>query len=297
MRKILASVLLIATCTLATGFILARRGAPGGALQRNNKDLAGAGLVFISPADQDYDKELAAFLKKKDGLTKEAADSVRPYSVILVNRSNNDLIAYAIKWESVDAEGARASQLDSYIQPGTLMGEDPPGDEKIKEMGSAVRAHQSRLLFWGGFDGDLRTQGKEDVVDQQLKGAVSITASLDCAVFDDGTSVGPDTSDFFSQVDGQVQAKKDLLRAIHSQYFSGKPPGEILDAVGALASQPEENLSNNSPGSYYRYYRRQFAGEIAAIRKYEKDDVRTIMRALQPLRKKWKELKKTEKTN
>jgi hypothetical protein len=297
MRKILASVLLIAACTLAMGFILAKRGATGRALQRNSKDLASDGLVFISPTHQDYDKELAAILKKQDGATKEAADSVRPFSVILVNRSNKDVIAYAVQWEAVDAEGARAGQIDSYIQPGTLMGADPPDDEKIKAMGSAVRAHQSRLLFWGGFDGDLRTLSKGGGVDPQLAGAVSVTASLDCAVFDDGTAVGPDTSNFFSQVEGQVQAKKDLLRSIHSQYFSGKPPVEILDAVGALAAQPEENPSDNSPSSYYRYYRKQYAGEIAAIRRYEKDDVRTIMRALQPLKKKWKDLKKAEKTH
>lgn len=173
------------------------------------------------------------------------------------------------------------------------MGETP--SEEVSDMlGVAIKARRARLLFWGGLDTDLVTLSREDIVDPELTAAVSVTASLDCVVFEDGTAVGPDTTNLFSQVEDQVQSKKDLLQTIHTQYFSGRPPKEILDDTDELAAQPEAAPSNNSLGSYYRYYRKQYAGEIAAIRKYERDEARTIMRALRPLKKKWKYLKKSK---
>lgn len=297
MRNLFAAILLVVMCTLVTGFFLTKKRVPGSTVQFNSKDLSNNGLILIEPTDDSYDKELAITLKRKDTTIREMAESIRPFSVILVNKGKKEVIAYAIKWEAVDAAGNTISRVDSYVQPGVLMGITPSGDEKINEIGIAIRAHQSRLLFWGGMDNDLGMLSKEEMVNPELAHAISITASLDSVVFDDGTAVGPDSTKFFSQVESEVQAKKDLLQIIHSKYFKGTSMKEILDTVGMVAAEPEETPSVNSPGSYYRYHRRLFANEISSIRKFEKDDKKTIMRVLQPLKNKWKAPKKVEQSH
>src|SRR5207302_6152276 len=49
---------------------------------------------------------------------------------------------------------------------------------------------------------------------EQLAQAANITISLDSAVFDDGTVIGPDNAGSFDMLQAAIAAKKDLLVSI-----------------------------------------------------------------------------------
>jgi hypothetical protein len=174
----------------------------------------------------------------------------------------------------------------------------------LSSLGHTIRHNQALFLVWGGLEEELKERlisneqetflaATMNELNSQLTQAVSITASIDCAVFEDGTAVGLDSAGLVEQLQAQVQAKKDLLQMVHHQYFTGLSPRTILDMVQSMAdNQSQTTQLDNSPDSHYKYYKKLFAEEIANMRKVSGDDKQVIGRALQPLRKKWKVLSK-----
>jgi hypothetical protein len=313
MRSKIFGVLIVVTSAIALGFVRGGREVNATRLQLNLKDLSSNKLFLVGPVHADFDGELSAALKGKDAAERTAMESIRPFSVFLKNKNERNVIAYGVKWQIVKEDGRVITQYDSYVEPSRLMGADqvPGGDNR----GDTLKSNSSKLLSWGNLKEEAElsaghsqsdypeisepetTNGRTSPTLQRLKAAVagasSLTVSIDGAVFEDGTFVGPDGQGFLAKLQAQLKAKKDLLRQLHFEFFKGKLPKEILDEVQRVAESPEgEMLTDNSPESSYKYFRRLYANEIISIRNaYAGDDKKAILRAIEPLLKKWADLK------
>jgi len=69
-----------------------------------------------------------------------------------------------------------------------------------------------------------------------LRSYTIFSVSIDGIVFNDGTFVGEDQNLFFETLEGNIQARKDVLTALASDKAAGKKDTDILDEI----------LSNNS---------------------------------------------------
>lgn len=309
---------LAALMLATTGFVSTQQGGNANKLQHKVKDLPEEGLTLIGPAHQDFNKELSKILKSNKLDSQAAADGVRPFSVLLKNSGKRDVIAYNLKWEIANGDGSTSTQYDQYLEPSVLMGAGKrPNDGSEPAGGIAIRANQVRLLTWAHLGDGLIAEdtasagitdqprqgsagGEEGVLLESLHAslghATGLTVTLDCAVFDDGTAVGPDDAGFFMKFKAQVDAKRDLLLMIQHSYAAGQAPEAILNAVKSFAgSSAGARLSDDSPTSHYNFYRRLFAQEILSIRANAvRDDRQAVLLAIQPLRKQWPALKKKQ---
>lgn len=311
---VLAALMLAVT----TGFVSTQQGGTANRLQHKVKDLPDEGLTLIDPVHQDFDKELSKILKSKKVESPAAADGIRPFSVLLKNNSKRDGIAYNLKWEITNGDGSVSTQYDQYLEPSVLMGEIKRSNDGSEPAGGvAIRANQVRLLTWADIGDGLIAEdtASAGVMDQPRQGsaggedgelleslhaslghATGLTVTLDCAVFEDGTAVGPDAAGFFMKFKAQVDAKRDLLLMIQHSYAAGQSPEAILNAVKSFAdSTVGARLSDDSPTSHYNFYRRLFAQEILSIRANAvRDDRQAVLLAIQPLRKQWPSIKKKQ---
>lgn len=314
MKTIFSVMLVLIVLSAVTGFIWRLEGNNRSKLQFNTKDIQDEGLVLVSPASGEYETELSTLLRNKDDSIQTRLESARPFTTFIRNRSKRKVVAYALKWQIVRTDGSSITQFDSYAEPSLLMGGSlSDNDESNFSRRSLIQNDRARLVSWGGAADDIlnsselsstassagsaTTRNEPSLLDNlntELERAASVNVSLDCAVFDDGSCVGPDTLGFFDQLQAQVQAKKDLLQMIHLKHFTGKDSATIWSEVEAIAQSPEgATLSDNAPINHYKFYRRLFANELLTIRRASKvDDKDAILRAIEPLRKKWLPLRK-----
>jgi hypothetical protein len=82
--------------------------------------------------------------------------------------------------------------------------------------------------------------------------------SIDAAFFDDGTFVGPDTSNFFAQTKAVVSAKRDFLNELAAEVGnSGKTTDSFDQRLQQIATQSIESLdSSSTPTDYYNFFKK-----------------------------------------
>jgi hypothetical protein len=79
-----------------------------------------------------------------------------------------------------------------------------------------------------------------------LANYTDITVSIDGVFFEDGTFVGPDTTNFFAQAQAVVAAKRDLPQQISDQLQSKKQPMEIYKTLEEVTARAAATLDANS---------------------------------------------------
>lgn len=61
-----------------------------------------------------------------------------------------------------------------------------------------------------------------------------MTVIADGIFFDDGTFIGPDTTDFFTEVKAQMDARRELLSEIRDELKAGKKADEVFGRLEAI---------------------------------------------------------------
>jgi hypothetical protein len=325
MKRIFLVVLAIIGMLTAIGGVLSRnRGVQAVSVQVNVKDIPKYGLTLISPSDPSFNDMASALLKGNQNAMFEA---LKPFSALLKNTGDLAVVGYNLKWEMMGADGTIAARDAGWANPGALMDRGAPGMEYLStSAGFAIKPHSARLISfafsvgedeWGGSIGayaggsadpasidpsktaKLQQAARDkdwrpfiDMMKAELQSYTSITISIDGVFFEDGTFVGPDTTQYFARIKANIDAKRDLLQEIAFAMEHKRTYDEIFGDMEELANSPKNiERADASPGEYYEYYKKIYADEVVRMRRAMGNE-KAIAMSLQPLRRQWPVLKK-----
>jgi len=291
----LIAILLVAVgATAATGVIKGSHSSPQRInLQFNTKDIPGSGLNIVTPADPDFDGTVKARL----GAKMAVIEPLLPFTVLLRNSGDRTVIAYSLKWELMRNDGQTLTQNRSYTTLWKLMGvEGADRDGNIIRPNSFALAAPANLDLNHFADNEVNNDPKlqEYVTNirSELAAFSGMTVTLDGVFFDDGTFVGPDTTDYFLKVKKLRDARRDLYLELQLALKQGKPSNQALQRVEDVASEPDVRLTSSAtPDDYYKKYKKEAASELLRIRKSSGDD-KAVERAVELLKNSWLDLKK-----
>lgn len=280
-------------------------------LKTHIKDLPQHNLRLIGPSDPSFDERLRKELK---GESNEVVDTLKPFSVFLENKGGSSVVAFLIQWCFTRADGSNQYYRKAVLNPQALMDGENLSPELRRQSGRIERdsAIYLSLLSTDG-SGILRTeitskeaeelkQGKRFDQSSLLRrfGAeaaqfTDITVSIDAAFFEDGTFVGPDTSNFFTQTKAVIDAKRDFLNELQAGLSnSAEARDSFYGHLQDTATQPMEPIdSSSTPTDYYNYFKKVSAGEFLQTKKLEGENKATA-RALRPMKKPWAKLRKKD---
>src|ERR1041385_6363304 len=305
---LLFSLLFVLGTSGISGFILS--GTSDVNLNIHKKDLPESGLVFVLPSDSIFDQKFSKAITRQPEF---ATVGQKPISVLLENKTQKTVVAYRIVWAFTTVEGVTHHSNSTYSSPRALMeGEDlaPDMERQTKKIipneailfsaipigrdgrpTVAVEATAERLqkIQQGQ---KLDTDELREIAAAQLSKYTDITVSLDGAFFDDGTFVGPDSTEFFEEMSAQIKASSDLLDEISRRVHSSVPKQEILQDLESIANQATKSLGPNSTANdHYNYYRIYYAKHVVRSRKPLGDD-EAITEARRSKDRGWAELRK-----
>ena len=318
-KRISIVLILVLALTTSTGFVWSKVKKPM-SVQFNVKDLPEHGLMLVGPAEHSFAERFGAYTKSDKGRKSRPAPLL---AVFVINNSDRNLVAYALKWELLRADGRLLTSIQVFSSPGVLMGEGLPSEAILATApGEIIRPHSSRFITLAaspefkatpGVSTDIvstssleeaeqmrRTVQENDpsllaqIVGRQQTQFTNVTVSLDGAFFDDGTFVGPDTSDFFGRMQAQIEAKQDILRelALVSENRKTKAAAfnelELAAIAGATAREAEApDLLTNPRGFWRKVYANEFLKMKSSL-----GAERALALALQPHQKLWPVLRK-----
>lgn len=275
------------------------------------KDVPQHNLRLIGPSDPSFDGRLREELK---GESIEVVDTLKPFSVFLENKGAKTIVAYLIQWCFTKPDGSNQYYRKAVVNAQALM-EGGILSSEVRRQAGQVEPNSAIFLSLLSPDGSgiLRTevspkeaeefkQGKR--FDQssllrrfsaQAEKYTEITVSLDAAFFEDGTFVGPDTTNFFEQTQAVVNAKRDFLNELAAGVSnSGGNKDSFYGRLRETANQPIESLdSKSTPADFYNYFKKLSASEFLRMKDVQGDD-KAIEMALRPTKQPWATLLKKD---
>ncbi|MDQ3803896.1 MAG: hypothetical protein M3416_08730 [Acidobacteriota bacterium] len=298
--KILVALLLLAVgLSTATGFKVGDRDFQAAGTIFNTKDLAEYGVTIVNPADPAYDAMVAGLSENKPNVMVEA---LRPFSVFIKNTSGRTVVAFALKWELMQPDGKiRIDESDNTALWSLTGGEVSNMSEGVIRPGAAwfstpfhPEAPHVPPTRGGSDAARSEPEATEELnrLREELAQYTNITVSLDGAFFDDGTFVGPDSTEFFAKVEAMRNARYDLLDSVKKNLTQGSPPDEVFGNLKEIENGPAPQLSSSSsPADYYSAFRKATAAELLRVRETY-GDAQPVERVMQKLRKPWPVLRK-----
>lgn len=294
MKKTIPIVLsLIVVVTTATGFFFSKI-TENMQIRINAKDLPEHGLVIIKPSDPDFDSLTADYLR---GMPSDEIESIRPLSVFIKNSGDKTVVAYAVVWEGIEANGkkdsykkfvanaealtdreeyfaalARTTNLDDTISPSTarlISLLSVPSNNSIGGSGSSLQHSQNQS-----------GQNPKNLASQLLTKYTDVTVSIDGVVFEDGSFAGPDTTGFFEKINAQVEAKNELIADITENLRLGKTRDDVFKDIEAKAAGENIKLDDKTPpAEYHKFFTKLYAGRFNQMRKaFGEDETLAIVR-------------------
>jgi len=240
------------------------------------KDLPNYGLTLLSSQDHFFEKLLTSVLGNE---TTPETDSLKPYTVILRNNSTKILVAYSLRWEYTNPDGrrihvdysdgdiarlmdgsARKATTDYYkagptLEPNSLVIVTPSIALKTNS-GSRERASDPN------YKDVLRR------LNSRFSQARDISVTVDGAVFEDGTFVGPNATHLFEKFGAELRAEQQLTEQVVLAANQNRSMGDVVREIQA-------SLPNSTPQLYFapdgtlsgydEYYRYQYASRFASI--------------------------------
>lgn len=226
----------------------------------NIRDFPEHGISLIAPTDAALAKSAPA----------------DPYSVVLRNTSNRVVAGYAIKWECSDGKTEyidRAINNDRIVSNVAavvfLHGEEQERREVINRTAQVIKPHSTWLI---SFDFPARQIGvageqpapefDEAMFDDVRAACPNMTVIADGIFFDDGTFIGPDTSNFFTETKTQMDARYELLMEVQNQLKSGKNRDEVFSELERIRDKTQSLGDQPTISDLRAYFRSMFAMDL-----------------------------------
>jgi len=309
-KTIVLSLSLVILVSFLSGFALSRSSQMV-SIKMHIKDLPQDNLRLISPSDPSFDERLRKELK---GESNEVVETLKPFSVFLENKGGRPVVAYLIQWCFTRADGGNQYYRKAVLNPQALMDGEDLSPELARQSGRIER-DSAIFLSLVSIDGSgmLRAEVSPKEAEEFRQGKTAdqasllqrfiaqagqyaeITVSIDGAFFDDGTFVGPDTSNFFAHTKAAIDAKRDLLNEIALGLSNSAMTTDSLYAhIQATAAQTSESIdSESTPTQYYNYFKTFYASDILQTKKLHGQD-KALAMAAQSMKKPWAILRKKQ---
>jgi hypothetical protein len=282
----------------------------------SKRDIPEYGILIITASDNSFTEDINRWTRGRTNVFNENATALLPFSFFIKNMSNKDIIAYKLRWEVRNSEGAVKSYVRSYFQPDSIMGvpnqdNNPRSDnestkirknsagfftiiptpfenETVPDSGIDERLRQKYEVFNESIRNGSLSRFVSTTLPEELAQTTEITVYVEGALFEDGQYVG-ESDELFTYVKAYTSAKRDLLRLIINEIRNGVSPSTILDGVSVIANEPR-NYSHNEMSSFrnlYNLFRKQRAEDIIKMRQAFRNDNKTLGIALKPYKNQW----------
>lgn len=294
---ILIASALVVLVMMTTGLIPVKKDNKKVMSNFNIKDISEHGLVIIGPDDKSFSSLLDAALQLRPEASREDLQS---HVIFLKNEGRQVVVAYSLKWEFLRADGTIVTKRKSYLNRSGLMGQEEdrnggqtinPGDTWFFSLTDVfkVEATDSSKLGAGNKMG-IRRKNPNSLA-KEMATYTGVTVSLDGVFFDDGTFVGPDTTDFFTETKARRSARLDLMLELEKQVKEGKTDNAFKQMEGFVKEPVVKRSGRPTSTDYYNLNKRRYAEELLEVRKALGDE-EAAKKILSSLRKTWPELRK-----
>jgi ribosomal protein S16 len=296
MQKILTGVLLTAIGVVVFYSAFQQHKSP---MRISAKDIPKYGLVMVTPAQPEFE-DLKSNLPS-EGLLPDQLN--QPY-VFIKNVSDKRVIAYSINWTLLKDDGRTVTKTKSYSRADLLMGKEAPDDQGDRIL---LRPGKARLFSLSGYgDGQETTLGlphgkggsSDPQVVQKLEQAglierannelmhtVSVTVTLDGAIFEDGAFVGDNVTKLFERTAAKVETKNKMVEDIVRWLAEGATPTDVMKHLQEKAADLKNSdvvpRGDASSEEIQNHHAKRFLDDALGIRFGAGDDELAIRRILE----------------
>lgn len=257
----------------------------------NLKDLPEHGISLVAPSDPAF--------------TKGTTVRIDPHSAILRNTSNRWVVGYSLKWQCSDGQTETTNRnlsndrLVSHVVGFSFMyGEESERKAILNTVEDVIKPHTTWLISFDsarqikGASEEVNADLDEAAVAQVLAACPTMTVIVDGIFFDDGTFIGPDTTNFFTQVKTQVDARYEILQGVEKDLKSGKSPSEVFEKLEQIRDHEKAPEGGKmTVDELLSYFRKVFAQDVLAKKNAGGSD-KAIQDIQQLLSKPWVNLRK-----
>ena len=145
-------------------------------------------------------------------------DALLPYTVIIWNDTDREITAYSVVWYSTAPDGLVTKKLRTTL-PGVNL--RPDSTQVVSLM---------LTLETGGLNVDPSTENAIRSLVAFFSKQAAVRISLEAALFDDGTAIGPDSEDWLTRWKAELDAEKHVFTVATST-----PASEVRAVLGQLA--------------------------------------------------------------
>lgn len=258
----------------------------------NIRDLSEHGLSLIAPSDP-------VLTKNRETVT------FNPYSIILKNASGRPVVGYSIKWECFDGKVESANRDMSHdVRASHILGivltygQESDRRGILNRLQGAIKPHSTwfisedgaRPLSTGVDDAET---GFDEAAFAEVRAACPImTVTLDGIFFDDGTFIGPDTTEFFDRVKTQMDTRYELLQGILNDLKTGKAPSEVFRGLEQIRDREGQPQGGEMTRKELRsYFRNKYAQDVLGKKEMWGPD-KALEDVQQMLSRPWAKLRK-----
>jgi hypothetical protein len=261
------------------------------------KDFPEHGILLITPSDPAFTHLEAKLINSKGA---SIADS---YSVFLKNTGSRAVVGYRIKWECADGRGEVSGRdVSNIVSWVFLHGDEHDRRVAMNRSAEIINPNSTWFISYGaeerpveGHDADATSRPsafEEGERPAALAGCSGVTVIADGIFFDDGTFVGPDTTDFFTEVSSQLEARYEILRGVLDDVAAGKKPDEIFKRLEVIRDRNSVKLGYHpTRDEFLTYFRGLFAQDVLGAKKFQGADG-AIEEAQSLLSRPWVKLRK-----
>jgi hypothetical protein len=285
-------------------------------IQVNIKDLPEDGIILVSPSDPAFDKEVASLVSENPSERKQFIDVAKPFCVFIKNTGTREIAGYRLKWELLKADGEIITDWSSASAP-TLLSRDDRSSRRITMAGSlpispgstlfvSMESVMAKLLY--SSKNSQANQIEETIKkrnsmmsqlstinQEKIQSVAGVIVTVDCAYFEDGTFVGPDTGNLLSETQGYIDAERELALMARQHIQERKRLDELFDKLKSIADESDALPGSRPSASDYKHLHLKIhARSLLKIRDKGGDDV-AIEYTQQPLNKTWAKLQKKAK--
>jgi hypothetical protein len=251
-------------------------------------DLPEHGILLMPPSDLAF--------------TKGKAVPIDPYSILLENTSTQAVVGYAIKWECWDGKtetSARDLSLDRILLHVLgvvfLYGEESDRRSLLNRMDDVIRPHSTWLIANDYPAREINQEVNAELIEAAIAevnaACPTMTVTADGVFFEDGTFIGPDTTNFFARVKTQMNVRSEIYQGVQNELKSGKTPGEVFRGLEQIRDREGLEYSDETIDELRSYYRNLFARDVLGKKEVWGTD-KAIEQVHQLLSKPWVKLRK-----
>jgi hypothetical protein len=182
--------------------------------------------ITITPANADY----------LPGFDSSAVSKFHPAAFILTNQSSRAIVGLAVRWVYVDQNGRQGfltHKSDSFSMAKAI----------------AVMSPRTRLLVAPGvFLPEALAQSPHigpplEALDgravQSMQDASEITIQIDCVIFEDGEVVGPNQSNYDTEIQNRKIAAEQLAKQVRNAEAKGQDSISVASQIIEAAREKE----------------------------------------------------------